>query len=133
MAPVTDHQTGDVPTNRTWWDAAFSALTDAWDLTDASMASAVILAEWYLDEAARLQSACRTNAALLKAQALLDWLRMQGSTEVSFSDVLQLGPSATRIKKKAEAALEILKAHGWIEEVSSRPRTVRVLRVGAVQ
>ena len=71
------------------------------DIGDANMESAVILAEWYLVEAARLQQACRTDPGLLRAQALLDWMN---GREMRFSDVLRLGPAQTRVKKDAEAA-----------------------------
>jgi hypothetical protein len=101
------------------------ASTDA--IGDASMASAVILSEWYLNEAARLQQACRTDPTLLRAQALLDWLVTRDASEARFADILRLGPSATRIKKDAEAAIEVLKSHGWADEVSSRPRVIRAL------
>jgi hypothetical protein len=94
---------------------------------DATMASAVVLSEWYLNEAARLQQACRTDPTLLRAQALLDWLVTRDGSEAKFVDILRLGPSATRMKKDAEAAIEVLKAHGWAEEVSSRPRVIRAL------
>jgi Protein of unknown function (DUF3987) len=97
------------------------------EIGDAAMASALILAEWYLDEAARLQQACRTDAGLLRARALLDWIAGRDGPDVRFSEVLQFGPSATRTKKDAEAAIEILKAHGWVEETNSRPRVIRVL------
>ncbi len=101
-------------------------------ISGACMANALVLVQWYLDEAVRLQQACRTDSGLLRAQALLDWLSSREDRDVPFSDVMRLGPSGTRIKKDAEAAIETLKAHGWIEEASARPRVIRVLAAGHV-
>jgi hypothetical protein len=89
------------------------------------MGAAVRLTTWYVDEALRLQQACRTDPALLRAQALLDWLGSRDETEVRFSDVLRLGPAPTRVKKEADSALRILAEHNLVEEVSQRPRLIR--------
>ncbi len=97
------------------------------EIGSAAMARGVALTYWYLTEANRLQRASRTDAKLLRAQGLLDWLRARGDDEVEFRDVLRLGPSPTRTKDAAEAALATLRAHGWIEEPSGRPRRVRLL------
>jgi hypothetical protein len=108
---------------------AIVADLDAVTIDDASMASALILAEWYLDEALRLQRACRVDPSLLRAHSLLVWLSGREATDVRFSDVLQFGPAQTRIKREAEAALTTLKDHGWVEEVSPRtPRVIHLLR-----
>lgn len=90
-----------------------------------TMTCAIKLATWYLDEALRLHGANRTDPKLLQAQALLAWMREQPDRRCQLRDVLRLGPSATRTKKDAEAALETLKTHGWVEEISARPRTFR--------
>jgi hypothetical protein len=99
---------------------------DAAEIGEEVMGNAVTLASWYLDETARLQQGCRTEIGLTRAQALLTWLLDRGG-EVRFADVLQFGPAATRTKKEADAAIEVLKAHGWVEEVSQRPRILHVL------
>jgi hypothetical protein len=41
---------------------------------------------------------------------------------------MQFGPSLLRTKKAAEAALSALIDHGWITEISERPRKVRLVR-----
>ena len=40
-----------------------------------AMEPALMLADWYVNEAVRLQRAGRTDARLLRAQQLLDWMR----------------------------------------------------------
>jgi len=93
-----------------------------------AMRSAVMLMDWYVNEAIRLQHASRTDASLLVAQQLLDWLRERGQELIPFREILQLGPAATRTKAAADRALTTLKAHGWIVEASKRPRKLRLAR-----
>lgn len=90
------------------------------------MTAAVRLTTWYTDEALRLQQACRTDPTLLRAKALLDWLGNRNEAAVKFSDVLRLGPAPTRTKKEADAAVRTLIEHNLVEEVSERPRLIRV-------
>ncbi len=49
---------------------------------------------------------------------------------MKFSDVLRLGPAPTRTKKEADAAVRILIEHNLVEEISERPRLVRVVSGG---
>jgi hypothetical protein len=63
----------------------------------------------------------------------MESLYTEDGPEVQFSDVLQRGPSPTRTKKEAEAALGILISHGRVEQVGSRPRTIRVLEAAGGQ
>jgi hypothetical protein len=93
-----------------------------------AMHSALTLADWYVAEAVRLQRAARTDPRLLLAQQLLDWMRERGEDVIGFRDVIRLGPSAVRTKAAADEALAVLAVHGWIEEVSARPRRVRLVR-----
>ena len=91
-----------------------------------AMADGAELVSWYMGEALRLQAAGRTDPGLIRAQRLLDFLQARASDkgEVGFRDALQHGP--LRIKAELEAALKVLADHGWAEEASARPRTVRV-------
>ncbi len=103
------------------------------EISSAAMARGVALTHWYVAEATRLQQASRTDPKLLRAQGLLDWLRARDDVEVEFRDVLRFGPSQTRTKDPAEAAIATLKAHGLVEEPSGRPRRVRLVREEEVQ
>lgn len=91
-----------------------------------AMNSAIVLADWYLGETTRLQRAARTDPRLLQAQQLLDWLKTRGDSVFSFREIIQLGPSSLRVKAAADDALKVLASHGWIEEVSARPRKFRL-------
>ncbi len=91
------------------------------------MQSALALADWYMHEALRLQRAARTDPRLLRAQQLLDWMRGRKEKVFSIREIGKLGPPAFRLKAAADEALGVLASHGWIEEVSSRPRRVRLM------
>ncbi len=95
-----------------------------------AMAGAITLTDWYVNEALRLHHAGRRDPKLVRAKALLDWLRGRGEPEAPFRDVLQFGPGATRTKAAADEALGVLENHGWVVEASARPRAYR-LTVGA--
>ena len=91
-----------------------------------AMGPALTLADWYVNETLRLQRVGRTDARLLRAQQLLDWMRGRRDAVIGFREIVQFGPALLRVKVSAEEALSILKTHGWIVEVSGRPRRVRL-------
>lgn len=103
---------------------------DADEIGTDAMHSALTLVDWYVAEAVRLQRAARTSPKLLLAQQLLDWLRQRDDDIVDFRDIIRLGPSPLRMKKPAEDALAVLTSHGWISEVSARPRRIRFVKEG---
>jgi hypothetical protein len=92
--------------------------------------SAIRLTDWYIVEALRLQRAARTDPRLLRARQLLDWIIERGEGLINFRDVIRLGPGQTRTKAAAEEAVTILVNHGWLVEVSGRPRRFRLLSEG---
>jgi hypothetical protein len=98
----------------------------ATEINPAALEGALTLADWYVSEAVRLQSAARTDARLVRAQHLLGWMRGWGKPEISFREVLQFGPLATRTKATADEAVSILIAHQWLEQTSARPRLFRL-------
>lgn len=95
-----------------------------------AMLCGIGLADWYLREALRLAHASRLDPKLLRAQALLDWLRARERPEIGFRDILQLGPSATRTKAAADDAVNLLQAHGWLREINARPKRFLLLDDG---
>src|SRR4051812_45223331 len=101
------------------------------EIGKAAMASAVTLADWYVAEAVRLHQGSRTDARLLRAAALLEWLQGREDPETDFRDLLRLGPGPIRTKAMAEEAVSILINHSWLIEVSARPRRFRVIKDGS--
>ena len=101
------------------------------EISDAAMTGALEIMDWYLGEALRLKAASRTDPKLLLAAKLLEWIQGQPGGQVPFSNILQFGPNATRTKQAAIEAVAILKDHGWIIEVSARPRVIKVVPIGS--
>jgi hypothetical protein len=93
----------------------------------AAMENAAALMNWYLAEAERLQGAARLDPKLARAAELLEWLQSRESAEVTFREIMRLGPSTTRTKERADEAVAALIAHGWLEEVSKRPRAFQLI------
>lgn len=94
-----------------------------------AMSCGIGLADWYLTESLRLARASRTDARLLRAKGLLDWLHERCAGEIEFREILRTGPNSVRTKAAAEEALSILNAHGWVRETSTRPRRFAVSKV----
>jgi hypothetical protein len=90
------------------------------------MAAAETLVDWYVREALRLHNHSRTDPGLLRAQALLDWLRTRSDDTFSLRDIFRLGPPALRQKVAAENALGVLTSHFWVEETSKKPQRFRL-------
>lgn len=96
-----------------------------------AMEYAVELLQHYVSEALRLHKAGRTDPKLVTAQRLLDWLRANTNGErIGFREIIQYGPGAVRTKAEADAAVSLLMGHGWLTEVSKRPRAFTLTKEG---
>jgi hypothetical protein len=100
----------------------------ATEISAEAMRSAVALANWYMTEAVRLNGAGRLDPKLLKAGQLLAWMQAQGKDEFGFRDLLQLGPNPLRTKVAMDGAVQVLMEHGWLVEVTKRPRRLRLVK-----
>jgi hypothetical protein len=103
----------------------------ATEIGTAAMVNALKLADWYVNEAARLQCAARTDAKLILAQQLLEWMGERGQEVIEFRDILRLGPGPVRTKAAAEEAVAVLIAHGWLAKIEGRPRRLRLIQGGS--
>jgi hypothetical protein len=90
-----------------------------------AMSDGIVLMEWYINEALRLQQIARTDPRLIRANRLLQWLQKRGPV-VRVREILQFGPAPERSKKALDETLEILKLHGWVRDVSERPHRIEV-------
>jgi Protein of unknown function (DUF3987) len=102
---------------------------DAKEIGIKATAGALELADWYINEALRIQQSGITDPRLRRAAELLKWLQGQPQQTATFSGILQFGPNQLRLKAVAEEALAILAAHGWITEASSKPRTIKAVAI----
>jgi hypothetical protein len=94
------------------------------EVAAADMAGGIALVQFYLGEAARLTEAAVVSAEIERAERLRRWL-LEGwpEPEVLLSDVVQRAPiRALRESPKAQAALKMLEAQGWL--VPLAPGTV---------
>lgn len=79
----------------------------------------IILAQYYLSEALRLQAGAAVHPQLRLAQHALDWLHQRWrSPLVSLPDFYQRGLNAIRDVQTATEIIAILARHGWLMEVS---------------
>jgi hypothetical protein len=97
------------------------------EIGSAAMEGALLLTDWYVAETSRLSKSGRVDVRLLRAQALLNWLKSQPSGQARFRELLQFGPNATRTKESAEEAIKILLDHGLITEPLARPRLIQAV------
>lgn len=100
---------------------------DAEEVGLVAMENAVTLAGWYLAEAKRLQSASRLDPKLLRAAALLEWLKGRGRADCAFREILRTGPNQVRTKAVADEAVSVLIEHNSIVETTKRPRAFRLV------
>jgi hypothetical protein len=112
--------------------AVLTIVNDIWSTEIAidTMKPAIAITEWYVGEAMRLARASRTDPRLLQAQQLLDWLRGRDQDVTDFREIMRLGPVPVRTKVEADQAVSILVTHGWLVEISARPRRFRLVREG---
>jgi hypothetical protein len=83
------------------------------EVTEADMADAIDLAQFYLAEAARLSDGAKVSAETERAETLRKWLMERWpEPDIAFREVLNR--SALRESPKARAAINLLVQHGWL-------------------
>nr|WP_255697133.1 YfjI family protein [Sinirhodobacter sp. WL0062] len=95
----------------TVWTDICAAEVDA-----ATMADAIRIAQFYLDEGRRLSEAAIASAEIERAEALRKWLVTNWPhPEITPSEVVQRAPiSSLRTSPAARSAIAILVNHGWL-------------------
>ncbi len=76
--------------------------------------SGILLLDYYLTEALRIQDSGVADPDLQLAQRLLDWLHGSGERHVHLAKVYQFGPNGIRDAKTARRMLKILEDHRWV-------------------
>lgn len=78
------------------------------------------LAQFYLEEAARLADGATVSLEIERAESLRRWLVESWEfDDVTPREVMQFGPGALRESPKTRAALGILEQHGWLVRLDS--------------
>jgi hypothetical protein len=94
----------------TLWADLYATEVDA-----EAMGRGIELAQFYLGEASRLASAATVSEEIGRAEALKKWLlESWPHSEISSSEILQLGPNALREAPKVKKATALLVEHGWL-------------------
>jgi hypothetical protein len=87
-----------------------------------NMERAIVLADWYVQEALRLRH-CATGAATSSdTQVLLAWMQSQLMSEWSLRDLQNRGSGALRRKERLAQAISSLEAAGRITRDGNRIR-----------
>ena len=82
------------------------------------MASGIVLAQFYAEEAMRLFSAGMISEELRIAQTVLDWLLSRYSGDVvPLTHIYQFGPSQLRTAAAARKIMKVLASHNWVTSV----------------
>lgn len=81
------------------------------------MECGIELARFYLDEALRINHESSEDPALLLAQKLLEWIRLNHQDAFYLAQIYQYGPQVLRDKDSAIKTIGILENHGWIESI----------------
>jgi len=78
----------------------------------------IVLMEYYLAEAMRIQGCLSLHPDLLLAQKVLNWCKDAGREAIPLQEIYQRGPSQIRSAAKARSIMDILEKHGWVTPVS---------------
>ena len=76
--------------------------------------SGILLMEYYVTEAVRIQDGGVADPELKQAQRLLDWLQGLSDPRIHLAKVYQFGPSGIRDAKTARHLLGVLVKHRWL-------------------
>lgn len=75
--------------------------------------AAIVMIEYYLSEALRIQGCLAIHPDILLAKKLLGWCGAKGKETVSLKEIYHKGPTEIRQAKKARIIMSILEEHGW--------------------
>jgi putative DNA primase/helicase len=85
------------------------------EIPEPTMFSAIVVAAWFLRETQRVLQAFSRSEVERRAEELLAWLLARGQPHIFASDILNLGPPATRKRGYRDLALTVLRDRGLAE------------------
>jgi hypothetical protein len=84
------------------------------ELSLSHITNGIALADYYAEEAIRLNAYSEADSHLLIAQRTLDWLFTWPEEFISLPDIYQKGPSRVRNQQEARRVVSVLEDHGWL-------------------
>jgi hypothetical protein len=90
---------------------------DAREISGATMAAGIILAEYYAGETLRMTGASAIMPELAEAARLLAWWQARPDPRVHLANIYQVGPRSLRSAADAKRAVAILEEHGWLRRL----------------
>lgn len=105
-----------LPENAARIAGTLALMADAFkrEIDSETLADAIQLARYYLDEAIRLVAAGAIDPELRQADALREWLLSRPDNLIGLREIYRLGPNSIRQADKARSAMKILEDHGWV-------------------
>jgi hypothetical protein len=105
--------------------AAFTEDAIGSPITADTMASAITIGNYFVEQEIALEAVTRVRHESVGAQAVLDWIRTEGVREVSTREVqrAKAGRTALRTAEQVRAALILLADHGYVARIDSESST----------
>jgi hypothetical protein len=84
------------------------------EINDKHLESGLILMQWYLAEALRIQSTAIVPQSVLDAESLSRWLDSRNLKQFATRTILNKGPNQLRNKSRLNAAINELVSGGYL-------------------
>lgn len=84
------------------------------------MRRAVAVAQWYLNEALRINGIASVDQELELAQRVLEFLQKKKLKQFNVREIMRNGPNAVRTKKEAETMVQILFQHEYVKPMPEK-------------
>ena len=92
----------------------------ALEISVETMKKAVTIAQWYLNEALRINGIAFVDQELELAQGVLEFLQKRKLKQFNAREIMRNGPNAVRTKKMAERMIQILFQHEYVKSVPEK-------------
>lgn len=92
----------------------------ALDISEETMRKAVAIAQWYLNEALRINGIAFVDQELELAQGVLEFLQKRNLKQFNAREIMRNGPNAVRTKKMAERMIQILFDNECVEPLPEK-------------
>lgn len=87
----------------------------ALEISVETMRSAIAIAQWYLNEALRINGIASIDQELELAERVLEFLQKKKLKQFNVREIMRNGPNAVRTKKEAERMIQILFQHEYVK------------------